>query len=414
MAHRARSLGDASHFVWKVAILLLAWSSWAPAAYQTIINNGPNDNRVNMVFLGDGYTAPQLSTLYPTHINSMLSHFFNEGEDPYPRYKNFFNVHRIDLVSNESGADVPPLNIFRNTALDSTYYFDGSTDRLLYVNEGKANTALNNGLAGSGFTADVKMVTVNDSRYGGGGGTYAVYAGGNSSATEIALHENGHSFNKLADEYGGPGTYTAAEPVELNVTKNSTGAKWSQWLGYNDPKTGLVGAYQGGRYFDAGIYRPSSNSKMRSLGRPFDPIAREKIILDIYAIIDPLDGWLSNTLPLNNPPELWVDTIDPAIIKLQWSVNGTLVPGASGERFSLNSYGPGAYTITARAYDPTGFDAVNGWVRRNQNTLEQSISWAVVLVPEPTCVGMVVIFLGLGMRRRPDQGSSSSRTVSSW
>jgi hypothetical protein len=401
---RASSFGT-SHLAWtaKVALLLLAWASSASAAYQTIVDNGPNDNRVNVVFLGDGYTATQINTLYPAHINSMLAHLFNQGEDPYPRYKNFFNVHRIDLVSTESGADVPPLGIFHNTALDSTYYFDGSTDRLLYVNEAKANSALNAGLLGSGFTADVKLVTVNDTRYGGGGGNYAVYAGGNTSATEIALHESGHSFNKLADEYGGTTTtYTGPEPVELNVTKNSTGAKWAQWLGYNDPKTGIVGAYQGGRYYDLGIYRPSSNSKMRALGRPFDPIAREKIILDIYAIVDPLDAWLSNALPLNNPPELWVDTIDPAIIKLQWSVNGTLVPAAIGEKFSLNDYGfgPGLYTVTARAYDPTGFDPVNGWVRRDQNSLQQSVSWTVTLVPEPAMLGAFVLVLIVGLRRR--------------
>jgi hypothetical protein len=318
------------------------------------------------------------------------------------------------VISNQSGADVPPENVFRDTALDARYFYDGTTDRLLYINDGKANTALNSGLADAGFTADIRLVTVNDTRYGGGGGFYSVYAGGNGSATEVALHEMGHSFNGLADEYGGFTTpYGGAEPSEINVTKNASGAKWSQWLGYNQPGIGVIGAYQGARYYDLGLYRPSNNSKMRSLGQPFDAIAREKIILDIYAIVDPLDTYLPNALPLIDPPQLWVDTIDPNVIDMEWFVNGTKVPGATGETFSLldHGFGAGLFTVQARAFDPTGFDPVNGWVRKDENTLpldkrlEQFVSWTVTqTIPEPATV--VLIFAGLGialLRRRRQQ-----------
>ncbi|MEX2016810.1 MAG: M64 family metallopeptidase, partial [Candidatus Hydrogenedentales bacterium] len=193
---------------WLAPLLALLLSVPAAASHTTVINNGPNSNRVNMVFLGDGYTAAQINTAYPAHIVAMTNHMFNPPpanltRDPYPRYKNYFNVHRVNVISNQSGADATPENIFRDTALDAQYFFDGATERLLYINDGKANTALNNGLADAGFTADIRMLTVNDTRYGGGGGTYAVYAGGNGSATEVALHELGHSFNGLADEYGG-------------------------------------------------------------------------------------------------------------------------------------------------------------------------------------------------------------------
>ena len=210
-----------------IALIGLA-SSIASAGYTTMVNNGPSSNRVDIVFLGDGYRAADLTSVYPSHINAMLNHLFYDGQDPYPRYRSFFNVHRIDLVSNEAGADVPPQNIYRDTALDAKYYYDGVTDRLLYVNTSKAATALNTNLAGAPFSAEVKYITVNDTRYGGGGGTYAVYAGGNSAATEIALHESGHSFNNLADEYVSySGAYTGGEPSEVNVTKNSSGAKWA-------------------------------------------------------------------------------------------------------------------------------------------------------------------------------------------
>jgi hypothetical protein len=367
-----------------------------------VIDNGPDANRVNIVFLGDGYTAAQINTLYPAHIVAMTNHMFqpppgNLTRDPYPRYKNYFNVHRVNVISFESGADVAPQSIFRDTALDAQYFYDGATERLLYINETKANNALAAGLTDAGFTADVRLLTVNDTRYGGGGGNYAVYAGGNNSATEVALHELGHSFNGLADEYGGfTLPYGGAEPREINVTKDRSGAKWSHWLGHNQPGIGVISAYQGARYFDSGLYRPSPNSKMRTLGQPFDAIAREKIILDIYDIVDPLDSFLSNTLPLTDPPELWVDPIDSNVIDLEWFVNGSRVAGATDESFALLDYGfgPGLYTVEARAFDPIGFDPLNGWVRRDQEQLEQFVSWTVTqTVPEPETVLLAVIGL---------------------
>ena len=351
----------------------------AEAVYTTMVNNGPSANRVDIVFLGDGYTAAQISTTYVTHVQAMLTHLFDQTEDPFPRYRNFFNVHRIDVVSNQSGADVPPQGISRDTALDASYYWDGSTDRLLYINETKANSQLSTGLAGAGFTAEMKLITVNDTRYGGGGGTYAVYAGGNSSAPEIALHELGHSFSNLADEYDyGSGTYTGPERPEANVSIYADSRKWSQWLGYVDPahtSMGAVGAYQGAYYQKYGIYRPTSDSKMRTLGKPFNAVSREKIILDIYKYCDPLDSWLANQATLTNPNDLWVDVVDPDIIKLQWSVDGQLVSGAAAEHFTPTNLTVGTHTITARAYDDTP------WVRTSLDSLQQTVTWSVTVTP---------------------------------
>jgi hypothetical protein len=354
----------------------------------------------------------EINTTYPAHIVAMTNYLFNPPSgtitrDPYPRYENFFNVHRVSVVSNQNGADVAPEGIMRDTAFDAAYFFDGATERQLYINDNKANAALNSALAHAGFDADIKLVTVNDTRYGGAGGTYAVYAGGNSNATEVALHEMGHTFNGLADEYGGfTLPYGSSEPREINVTKDPSGAKWAHWKGYTQAGIGVIGAYEGAKLYNFGLYRPSQNSKMRNLGQPFDAIAREKIILDIYAIVDPLDAHLSNIVPLIDPPELWVDTIDPRVIDVEWFVNGTKVPGARGEHFSLldHGFGAGVFSVNARAYDPTGFDPVNGWVRRNQDQLEQTVSWTVTqTVPEPSTIALAIlgaVFVFVAARQR--------------
>ena len=365
--------------------LLFLGTMTVQADYVTFINNGPSSNRVDIVFLGDGYTAWQMGT-YQAHADAMASHLFQEGEDPFPRYQNYFNAHRIDVISHESGADDPSTGTFVDTALDASYLWDGVTQRLLSVSTAKANAALSSGLSGAPFSAEMKLVAVNTSQYGGAGGSYAVYAGGNVSSTEIALHELGHSFAGLADEYQyyTNSTYTGAEPYQPNVTTDATGAKWSQWVGYNQSGIGVIGTYEGARYFDYGIYRPSLNSKMRSLGRPFNAVCREEIILDIYRIVDPLDAWLDNSSPLEDPAELWVDPIDPTIIEHQWFVDNVLVPGATGEEFNALAFGfgLGTYGIRAHSYDPTD------WVRVNGNLLQQDVTWDVTYtVPQQLVAG---------------------------
>jgi hypothetical protein len=391
------------------AVVVLALGSMAAsvqAAPITIFNSGPSSNRLDMVFLGDGYTATDISSgTYAAHINDYVSYMFAPGvnQDPFNRYRNFFNIHRIDVVSNQSGADVPPLGIFKDTALDATYYFDGTTERLLYVNDTKATAALDAGLVGAGFTAEMKFIPVNDTKYGGGGGFFSTFAGGNALASELALHEMAHSFSGLADEYGGFTTpYGGPEPTEPNVTTNSTGGKWSQWLGYNQPGIGVIGAYDGARYYDSGIYRPSLDSKMRTLERPFDAVSREQLILDIYALTNPLDSWLDNGSLLIDPVTLWVDSIDPNVINVQWFVDGAML--LDGEIFNLQNFtiGPGDHTITARAYDLTGFDSVNGWVRTNTSELEQLTTWNVRIspVPEPSGFALLALAAAACLRRR--------------
>ncbi len=347
--------------------------------YTTIFDAGPSSNRVDIVFVGDGYTAGEIDTTYVEHVEATLAHMFDGQEDPFPRYKNFFNVHRVDVVSAQSGADSPPDGIYRNTALDASYYWDGVSSQLLYVSTNKTYSAYMTGLSEAEFYPEMKLVAVNDSRYGGGGGYFAVYAAAHASAAEIAVHESGHSFNGLADEYetGGPTYYTGMEPMAANATTSPVGEKWAPWLGYTDPDypdMSAVGAFEGAGGSRYDIYRPTENSKMRELFEPHHAVSRETIIRDIYSFVNPLDGWRSNlNLIDENDPLLWVEVVDPDVIEVEWFVDGELVEGASGESFRLADFGIGAGTheVIARAFDPTD------WVRSGLGELEQSITWSV-------------------------------------
>lgn len=284
------------------------------------------------------------------------------------------------------------------------------TDRLLYFNAGLANNAVNAALAGTGIDVDMWIGIVNESACGGGGGQWAVYAGGNQFASDIALHELGHLFANLADEYFSPGNYAGPEPTAANVTTSPATGKWDRWLGYNDPNSniGPIGYYEGGQYVSNGIYRPSDNSIMRSLGRPFDAIGREAMIKALYDEVNPLDAWLSESTILDQTGAAWVDVIDPSLIDVDWFLDGNLLTTFNGQMLSIGGLGlaVGDYTLTARAYDRLLEHSRTGsaldWWRLSPDALSQSVSWrlAITAVPEPGLCGLWMMLGAVSLVRR--------------
>jgi hypothetical protein len=368
------------------------------SSYTPVAINGSPANRVDLVVIGDGYVDREIDTRYPQHVQRLVEFMFHEREDPFPRYARFFNIHRVNIVSKESGADVPDESIFRDTALDATY--QTGTFSLLLIDIGKADFAAAHALEGMGIAPDIRVATVNTDRGLGSGGHYAVYAGGDQSGHVIALHEIGHSFSGLADEWGFlENTWNGDEWPQPNCTNSPSGAKWARWIGYQDPdhvEMSSIGAYEGCAYWGHGLFRPSQESKMNNPGVPFDAVSREQIILDIYELVDPLDDWLPNDTPLVQPSSLWVETVDPDVIDVEWLVDGAVAPEASGEIFSLPTLSPGVHTITAHALDDTP------WVRLESPLLHQHVAWTVVIpIPEP-CMPrtFTALALILAARRR--------------
>lgn len=339
---------------------------------------GPSSNRVDVVFVGDGYQAGELDA-YHEHLDGAIDYMFFGDEQPFNRYGNFFNFHRIEVISVESGADVPPEDIFVDTALGAKFYFDGVTERLLSINTNLANSIVNRSLS-SAIDVDMRFAVINSTRYGGAGGSFATFAGGNPSAYEIGLHEVAHSFSNLADEYVSfDQPYSGGEPVNPNVTTDGSGAKWDRWLGYEQDGIGTIGVYEGALYHKFGVYRPSEDSKMRTLNRPFDAVSREQLVLDIYKHVDPMDSHLSTSSPLGFADEAWVDVVDPAIIDLTWSVNGQSI-AHTGEQMSIDRFVelgimPGVHQLSVEAVDNTD------WIRLEDQRPRQTATWNVEYFP---------------------------------
>ncbi len=363
---------------------LIFTSALSAQKVKTIVNNGPTNNRYDIVILGDGYQASE-EAKFDAHALAASNKLFSKVS--YGVYKKFFNVHTVFRASKDSGADHPDKTppIVKDTVYDASYNF-GGTPRCLYIkNQSQASTD-------SRFAPDVEgrvMVLVNDTRYGGCGGTYSVsYTG--SSGPEVQAHEFGHSFGRLADEYdyGRSGTYSGPEPSSANLTKDSTGkAKWPLWVGTNG-----VSAFLGGGYYKTGLYRPKSNCLMRALGVALCPVCNEQIVKQAYVTVDPIENKVpasSSVTVLRPKTQVFsFSNLVPGAVSIQWEVNGIVVASGSPV-FSWNTsaYSVGKYTIKVIVADKTSL------VRKDpSNLLVSSTTWNVDLKSGSTKPGIYTTF----------------------
>ncbi len=331
-----------------------------------LANRGVPDNRVDFVIVGDGYTAAEQGQ-FAADATSIQNNFFRY--EPFITYEPYFRWTQIEVISNESGVDNDPSpGINRDTALDMQYWCSG-TERLLCVSVSKAYQA-----AASAPDIDQVIAISNSSKYGGAGypsNNLGTAAGQNGAAVEIAIHEMGHSLGDLADEYtyGGPTTYSGPEPGARNsstfdrATQLANQTKWWRWMDTFIPGfDGTVSTYEGSSYSELGVYRPSNNSMMRSLSRPFNLPSAERIIHQIYREVNPIDDGTPDGSVLSTTDVAWVLPMQPNghDLEVLWYLNGAVILSAIGQDtldISTLTLASGTNEIRVEVTDPTP------WVR---------------------------------------------------
>lgn len=331
--------------------------------------HGPPANRVNYVIVGDGYDADDLETTYVEHLNSMLEPRFGPEFEPYGRYRNFVNICALKVPSAQSGIGTQA----GDTAFDG---YGNDQSRLGYIDDQKVNAKIEE-LLPAEIEVDWKAVVLNDASWWNSGGRIMVWSGGHQDAPLAAEHEGGHAFQILADEYGGDCTFSGSEgQMRVNVTMDNvdTAGKWSLWLDFDHtPGTGLQGTFEGAQFCDRGAWRPSDESVMNMLwdSSYYNAVSRENGVRVIYDMVDPIDS--STPGSVTTPQVLEVKVIDPAVLSVEWSVDGEVVSASGGEHFDVAAQGlaSGSHTIAARAYDDTE------WVRGERAELEQRVEWTI-------------------------------------
>jgi len=198
---------------------------------QKIVEHGPDAQRYNVVLLGDGYRATEMAK-YHADVQAFVDMLHQTA--PFGDLWCGINIHRIDVVSTDSGADDPVTcgdgsagsGAIARTYFDATFCGGNLIRRLLTCDSVSARNVAHALVPATHLT----MVIVNSPLYGGSGGDVATFSTAAGSA-EIALHEMGHTAFGFADEYeyyagcasgeSGHDVYTGGEPVEPNVTRNA-------------------------------------------------------------------------------------------------------------------------------------------------------------------------------------------------
>ncbi len=314
---------------------------------------GPDATRINFTLLGDGYTAGEQDK-YATDADNIITDFFNEI--PYSNYTNFFNVHRITVISEESGADHPVDDIGAshpvldvNTALGGSFHWGGSVHRLLYCQ----NNLVQAEVAANYPASDQELVVINTAFYGGGGGALSVFST-HPSASDLCIHETGHSFANLGDEYDSGNN---SERPNITSTTNAGDTRWDDWIGMNG-----VGEF--GR--NASTLKPvDGECMMEFLSRPFCSVCQEQTIESIYQLVSPLE----TTTPATSDVTATGQDLDFSITSIQpipntltytWELDGTeIATGVEAVTLTPGQITQPEHTLLVRVADTTELSMKN-------------------------------------------------------
>jgi len=384
--------------------------------------SGDPANRVDLLIVSEGFRTDQQG-LFSSKADSLAAEFF--AVSPYSRYRNYFNIQKLFVPSQQAGADHPPYSptcsptdlgccsdvvassdpkagTFVDTAFGARYCASG-VHRLLVVDSAAVLAA-----ASESPDWDYIFVLVNDDTYGGSGGYFSV-ASTHYLSDEIAIHEFGHSFSVLGDEYetsalpktcsDQPGS--SAPTCKPNITDLTSrdAIKWSPWISASTPiptpespaYASVVGLFEGAYYTTTGLFRPKLDCRMRSIAVEFCEVCKQEFVRVLYGGnrgvpvdgIDPIEPGSETPSPGAVHADLSGTTLSAQVLQpnlgpshqVSWWLDGVQVPGAMSTEFMFVPPGEGAFDLELRVEDRTTLvhpEMTNG-------LLTSSRSWAVTV-----------------------------------
>ncbi len=239
---------------------------------HNLMSSGPSSNMIDIAIIAEGYTSTE-ETDFLNAANDYMEYFFTW--EPYKNYRNKFNFYAVFVPSEQSGTDIPNVTIWRNTVLNTSFNTFGSERYLTTSDLAELREIVMD------IPYDQICVMVNTEKYGGGGvyNSFTVFSAKNEFSGFLFLHEFGHAFAGLADEYyTSPTAYdemigTNIEPYQPNITTHMNfHLKWEDMINDTVPVptpncekySGVVGLFEGAAYQAKGIYRPAYDCAMKS------------------------------------------------------------------------------------------------------------------------------------------------------
>ncbi len=252
---------------------------------EKIVDHGNDSECWTIAILAEGYRAEEMPK-FLSDADKFITTFKNFS--PFNEFWHKTNVYILKVASTDSGADLPAQCQGGAPPVDVKTYFNASfcgaqnTKRLLVVDKPTAKKVWNNLIP----QAHVAFAMVNSGIYGGSGGEVAVFSTG-ALASLIGIHELGHSFFNLADEYEDP--YTDFNPENYPNVTGKTLLSQIKWKDLIKPATpiptsrnqcpggnpvshpvpeGTVGLFEGALYKSCNVFRPEKDCLMRTPTRP--------------------------------------------------------------------------------------------------------------------------------------------------
>lgn len=356
------------------------------AELTTLTPFGSSDNRVDIIFVSEGYTASEESE-FDQHVEDVIDTIFSR--QPFSSYITHFKHHSIFEPSNESGSDHSSPTVMRDTAFGSYYDCNGIT-QLICFDVNAVNSVVNS--VADATQRDLIILLVNDPQPGGSGGSIAAVSTEASSIQINTVHELAHTFGGLADEYETPypqlnpcngGVF---EPSEPNVTSSLVSLPANtQMIKWNDPSPGQrispwfnqysqshlpttnvtpnqPGLYEGAHHCYQNFFRPTYNSAMRSPSMfSLDVVNEEILTRRIHDFVSPINSAspTNTTIQLSQSSfEIFsVDTIsgEGGTSVIEWKLNNTIVGDQAVQQVDAFFLPSGNYTLTVSVTETTDF-----------------------------------------------------------
>ncbi|NDO60529.1 IgA Peptidase M64 [Bacteroides caecimuris] len=283
---RKKTMATYKHIVRPNDILIHKRGVSHVTPHRYMLQSGNEKDCIDVAILAEGYTEKEMDIFYQDAQRTCESLFSYE---PFRSMKGKFNIVAVASPSTDSGVSVPRENLWKETVVHShfdTFY----SDRYLTTSRVKS---IHNALAGIPY--EHIIILANTDVYGGGGiyNSYTLTTAHHPMFKPVVVHEFGHSFGGLADEYFYEDdvmtdTYPLdIEPWEQNIsTQVNFASKWKDILPSGTPiptpiaerKEYPVGVYEGGGYSAKGIYRPAYDCRMKTNSYPeFCPVCQRAI-----------------------------------------------------------------------------------------------------------------------------------------
>lgn len=245
--------------------------------HKYLHRSGDSSEKIDIAIVAEGYSAEESELFYEDAekaMNDLWSH------EPFSSLKDRFNIVAVAAVSAESGISVPHEGKWLDTALGSHFDTFYSDRYLTTLNLFRLHDVL------AGIAYEHIIILANTDTYGGGGifNSYVLSSAHNKFSSPVIVHEFGHSFAGLADEYFYDDQYTEfyypdTEPWEPNITTLADfSCKWQDMIGRDG-----VDLYEGAGYQSKGVFRSSKDCRMQTNLHPsFCPVC-ERAIRDIIS-----------------------------------------------------------------------------------------------------------------------------------